>query len=443
MAAINLKKNIAFSSSSQVLTIIASFIANVFLSRFLGPDLRGRYVYLFTINSVIWLLLDFGIAKSFVYSLQHDKADPKKLYSFTLLFFLISTILLAFVFGFILPAFTNWNDQHYSNLILTLLGIYIAAYILFTRQRSLFMALNKIEDYAALSCLPTIAFLIILLPSFWLVPKAWRMEYAYFLNVITFIICILIFHFRLSRQINLQWEIDKPLIKRSYSLGWKAFLSEYLIILMTRVDQLVLKSTGSFKLLGIYSLSVNFVDMINTICNMIGVVLLTKFTSLDNDNEALTILRKIFLLVIAFNIFCIIAMLVLGRPVISLLYGKAYLGAYNSFIFLIPAIFGLTLGALFNTFLWSKGFPIFTILAPAMPIVLKIVLSYFLIPNYGYYGAAISSSLCYPLWLIILMLWYFLSHPEQKVSQLIPRKQDAKDTWKMFLEVQTQLLARL
>jgi len=85
MAAINLKKNIAFSSSSQVLTIIASFIANVFLSRFLGPDLRGRYVYLFTINSVIWLLLDFGIAKSFVYSLQHDKADPKKtlqLYSF-------------------------------------------------------------------------------------------------------------------------------------------------------------------------------------------------------------------------------------------------------------------------------------------------------------------------------------------------------------------------
>jgi len=443
MTKINLKKNLAFSSSSQFITIIASFIVNVFLSRFLGPDLRGRYVYLFTINAVVWSLLDLGITKSFVYSLQHYKTDPRKLYNFSLVFFGFSLVLATIFFYFLVPLIPGLREQHYSKLILVALGTYIASYVLFARQKSIFMGLDRINEYAVLSFFPTVAFMVLLVSTFWLVPVNLRMEYAYLLNVSTFLISLLIFHFKLGRHIKLSWNWDFPLIRRSYFLGQKAFLSEYLIILMTRIDQLILKQLGTFAQLGVYSLAVNFVDMINTVCNVFGVVLLSKFTSLNNDTESLAILRKIFILITAFNLVCITGMVVLGSFLIRYIYGPEYIGAYTAFLLLIPSIFGLTMGALFNTFLWSKGFPVFTILAPIIPILLKTVSSYFLIPHYGYMGAAITSSLCYPLWFLILVVWYFTTHRDQKLSQLIPQKQDFLDSYRMFLGAKSKVFSML
>jgi O-antigen/teichoic acid export membrane protein len=439
MTKISIKKNLLFSSSSQFITIIASFIANWFLSRYLGPDLRGRYVYLFTINSIIWMLLDIGIVKTFAFTIQHDKADPKKLYSYTLAFFGISLVISFLVFGFVLPSFHKITGFDYPKLILIALGIYIVTFQLFNRLKSMFMGLNRIQDYALLSFLPTLSFMILMLPTFWIVPKEWRMEYAFVLNVSTMLICILIFHFRLSKIINMTWMWDSKLIKRSYALGYKAFLSEYLIILMTRIDQLILKKLGSFSQLGIYTLSVNFLDMINTFCNMFGAILLTKFSSIADDTESLAILRKAFLLVTLINIICIAGMVLIGRFMIVFLYGSVYLGAYWSFILLIPAIFGLTLGALFNTFLWSKGFPIFTVLAPIIPLLLKIILNYLLIPHYSYYGSAIASSICYPLWFIILLIWYFTTHPEHKPSLLFPQKKDFFEAVQMLKHTKSQI----
>lgn len=120
-------------------------------------------------------------------------------------------------------------------------------------------------------------------------------------------------------------------------------------------------------------------------------------------------------------------MLLFGHYVISFMYTSEYIGAYKAFIYLIPAIFGLTLGSLFNTFLWSKGFPIFTIIAPATATLIKVILSSILIPKMGYLGAALSSSIVYPTWFILLLIWYFGTHRDQKPSSLLFRKSDIKD----------------
>lgn len=440
MSVINLKKNLAFSTSSQIVTIVASFIANWFLSRYLGPELRGRYVYLFTINSIVWMLMDLGIAKSFAYTLQHSKTDPRKLYSFCLGFFGVFLALSILVFYFALPHLSIFRANSYPKIIMLTLGIYIVSFQLFTRLKFIFIGINKIKEYALLSLLPTVSFMLLLVPTFWLVPTNWRMEYAFLLNVSTLIICIIIFHFRLSNIIKMRWIYNWGTVKESYALGYKAFLSEYLIILMTRIDQLILKHLGNFTKLGVYSLSVNFVDMINTICNMFGVVLLTKFSSISDDKEALVILRKIFVLVNVLNCICIAGMVFLGRFLIIYLYGAAYEGAYWAFLLLIPAVFGLTMGALFNTFLWSRGFPVFTILAPIAPLILKSVFNFIFIPRYSYYGSAVISSVSYILWFVILLIWYFTTHPNQKVYQLIPHKQDFFDAVTMFRQAKEKVV---
>ena len=425
MSEINLKRNIAFTTGSQAITMLASFVANWYLARFLGPELRGQYVYLFTVNSVVWLLLDLGVSKSLMYSLQRDKADPSALYSLSLVFFGISMIVSIVVFQLFSSRILGENQ--YAPLIILALSVYIAMFQLYNRQKVMSIGMNNIKDYSLLLTLPSVVFVLLLLPLFWLFPTHLRMQGSYLLNVCVMIAISLVFHRRIVRKIDFHFTWNFPLVKRSYSLGFKAFLSEYMAIMMTRADVLILKRLGSFAQLGVYTLAINFIDIINVTSNMIGVVLLNKFAALNDDRASLAILRKIFLLMIAFNLFCITGMLLFGHFIISFMYTAEYIGAYKAFIYLIPAIFGLTLGSLFNTFLWSKGFPIFTIIAPAVGALIKVIMSYIMIPKYGYLGAAMSSSIVYVLWLAMLMTWYFCTHREHKVTDLIIRKSDIQD----------------
>ncbi len=435
MNEINLKRNIAYSTGSQVITMAASFVVNWFLARYLGPELRGQYVYLITLNAVVWMLLDLGISKSLMFCLQHDKADPNKIYSYTLVFYAFSLLLSMGVFYLFGDLILGQQGYRYPRSVLMALAVYIVSFQLFTRQKFIFMGINKIRDYAILNLLPTLAFMVVLLPAFWFFPESKKMQNSYLLNVAVITSVVLIYHFRMAKQLSFRFIWDKVLIFRAYSLGFKAFLSEYMIILMTRSDIIILKNLGSFAQLGIYTLAINFLDMINIMSGMIGVVLLNKFSALKDDSTSLVILRKIFIIMLLFDLVCITGMAVIGLPVIKLLYGAQYQDSWRAFMFLIPAILGLTMGGLFNTFLWSKGFPIFTIIAPAMVTGIKVILAYVLIPSFGIFGAAISSSLAYPLWLALLMIWYFGKHRDQSPTSLLFRKEDLVQTKDMVWEL--------
>jgi len=377
-----------------------------------------------------------------MYSLQHDKVDPNKLYSFSLLFFFLSLILSLVFFHFFGQKVLGQRGYSYIQPVVLALGVYIAVYQIYTRQKFILIGLNHIYNYALILTAPTIVFMILILPLFWFFPAAYKMEGSYLLNVAVMILVAIIFHFRLARCINFKFILDFPLIFRSYSLGFKAFLSEYMAILMTRVDIIILKQLSTFSQLGIYTLAINFVDMINITGSMIGVVLLNKFSALKDDTASLVILRKVFVVMIAFDLFCIIGMVLLGSPIIRLLYGVQYQETYYAFLYMIPAIIGLTLGSLFNTFLWSKGFPVFTIIAPALSTLIKVFMSYLLIPKYGLYGAAMSSSVVYLLWFAMLMVWYYSSHKDQKISQLIICKEDISQIFKMLDELKNKLVER-
>ncbi|MFW5628598.1 MAG: lipopolysaccharide biosynthesis protein [Candidatus Cloacimonadaceae bacterium] len=433
MSEINLKKNISFTTIAQAITMLTAFVVNWFLARFLGPDLRGRYVYLFTVNSVVWMLFDLGVSKSFMYSLQREKADPRALYSLTLVTFGVSIVVSMLIFAFFSGNILGGAEYH--PLVIMALALYIAMFLMHNRQKVISIGMNEIKDYSLQLMLPSILFMILILPLFWTFKESFRMESSFLLYALTMFIVISIFHVRIVKQTSFKFIWDKVLIKSSYIMGFRAFLSEYMLIMMTRVDMLILKRLASFADLGVYALAINFVDIINVTSNMIGIVILNKFAALNDDNASLEILRKVFVLMIMFNVVCIVGMAVLGPFVINFMYTDKYIGAYKAFMYMVPAIFGLTMGSLFNTFLWSKGFPVFTIVAPFIATAIKSLISYFIIPIYGYNGAAISSSIVYPLWFLILLVWYFTTHKESKIGSLITRKEDFIDLYQIVQSV--------
>ncbi|MEF3694347.1 MAG: oligosaccharide flippase family protein [Candidatus Cloacimonadota bacterium] len=426
MNEISLKKNIALTSVSKVITIFAAFMVNWFISRYLGPDLRGRYVYLFTLNSIIWMFLDMGVHKTFPYILQHDKRKLNSLYSLSVNTWLISIVSIGILFIFGSGIFSGLLDHQYPRYILLILGIYVVTYQFYMRSQFIQLGMNWMRDYTLLATLPTVVFLLLIVPLFWLMPIENRMEYSFMLNVGVFIACLALVQWRFRGRVRYQSKLAPDILKETYKLGFKAFVSEYLILLMMRVDLIILKALGSFSQVGVYTLAVNFIDMINISCNTIGAVLLVKLASLKDDHASLAIMRKIFLMIGIVDLLAVLGMIVIGKWFIIYLYGPGYADAYWSFLLMIPAVFGITLGALFNTFIWSKGFPVISIIAPVVPLLLKLGLNYLLIPKYGLFGTSITSSLSYVLWLIILVSWYFISHKDMSIRELLPRREDLR-----------------
>ena len=427
MSQINLKKNIALSSISKILTIIAAFVTNWFLARYLGPELRGKYVYLFTLNSIIWMFLDLGVHQSFPYLLQNKKTHLNNLYNVTVLTFIVG---LGLVFGLYFLAgdfFYNLLHQDYPRYILLVLGIYIVSFQFYMRTQFLQLGMDYVKEYSIMAFLPVFCFMLLIIPLYSLMPPGQIVEYSFMLNVAVFVFFLFVLQWRFRHAFSLKTPLNKHIIGQSYKLGLRAFVSEYLVLLLMRMDLIILKALGSYAQVGVYTLAVNFVDIINMSCNTIGAVLLVKLSSLNDELAALSIMRRIFLIVSIINIVAILGMAIFGRWFIGTLYGVEYLDAYTAFLLLTPAIFGITFGALFNTFIWSKGFPSISMLAPIAPLLLKLALNYLLVPQYGLFGTSIASSICYVLWFIIMLSWYFIKHPDMKLMLLCPKGEDFKE----------------
>lgn len=427
MSRINLKRNIALSSVSKVLTIVAAFVTNWFLARFLGPDLRGRYVYLFTLVSIIWMFLDLGVHKSFPYLLQNRKVNLGALYRLSVLTFWAELVLAAALYGVAGGFFAGLLKNDYPGYLILVLGLYIVCYQFYMRTQFLQLGSDQVREYSLMAFLPAFVFMLLLVPLFWLMPVARRMEYSFLLHTLVFVVILAVLQWRFRKGIQDQGGLSWRLAGESYRLGLRAFASEYLIILLMRLDLLILKALGSYVQVGVYTLAVNFVDMINMSCNMIGTVLLVKLASLKDELAALGIMRRILFFIGVVDLAAILLMVIFGKWFITMLYGAAYADAYKAFLLLIPAVFGITLGALFNTFIWSKGFPVISIIAPLGPLVLKLGLNWLLVPRYGLFGTAVASSICYVLWFVILVGWYFIKHPQMKLSLLAPTRQDAEE----------------
>jgi hypothetical protein len=173
------------------------------------------------------MLLDLGVSKSLMFSLQHDKADPRALYSYVIVYFVTSLFLALGVFYFAGDLLLGRQGYRYPQLLLMALAVYIVCFQMFSRQKFLFMGINRIHDYFTLNTLPTLTFMVFLLPLFWLFGVKSRMQNSFLLNVALILCIVLVYHFRLLRTLNFRFIWDKLLVIRLYSLGFRAFLSEY------------------------------------------------------------------------------------------------------------------------------------------------------------------------------------------------------------------------
>ena len=89
-----------------------------------------------------------------------------------------------------------------------------------------------------------------------------------------------------------------------------------------------------------------------------------------------------------------------------MLFFPAYAAAYEALLWMLPGLVFAGFGSVFNVALAGRAYPAITLWAPALALMLNLAVNWTLIPALGLRGAALSTSIAYGVWALLVTGYY-------------------------------------
>jgi O-antigen/teichoic acid export membrane protein len=119
----------------------------------------------------------------------------------------------------------------------------------------------------------------------------------------------------------------------------------------------------------------------------------------------------------------VLAAAVLGPVLLPLLFGHAYAGSVEPFMWMLPSAFGFAACTVFSNALLASGAPALSSLGPVTSLGVGVALDLMLIPPLGATGAAIAASAALLAGGVVASVAYGI-RAELRPAALIPRRDD-------------------
>jgi O-antigen/teichoic acid export membrane protein len=192
-----------------------------------------------------------------------------------------------------------------------------------------------------------------------------------------------------------------------------------------RLDQVMLGFLFSSNMFGWYSLAIKLVEMLNWIPDSIGLVLFPSVAGRDGEEAARITawLMRLDLLIVSLGG---VALAVLARPAIVLLYGREFLPSVAPLLVSIPGIILLSVVKVVTKYFAGQGKPEISTTCTAIGFVAGGAVLYPLTLKWGMVGAAIASDVGYAAFAVSAVCWFSRMSGLPLAQCLIPRFSDVR-----------------
>ena len=191
---------------------------------------------------------------------------------------------------------------------------------------------------------------------------------------------------------------DRRILRRTLAVGWRGAASAVLVLLLLKSDVFLIGHFLGDAAVGSYRVATQFAEMVQRVPDVAGAVLLAKVVrDQDEDRLSLRVARRILL----FSLAAALVLLAAGKALIGWLF-PSYPESFLPLAWMLPGLVFLGLGSICNTKLAGQGYPAITLWAAAAAFALNLGLNLCLIPALGLQGAAISTSLAYAVWALLV-----------------------------------------
>lgn len=396
-------QDIFTTTLSRFVYISFGFISSILLARLLGPEGRGVFAAVMAIPSLISVLVDAGLRQSTVYYIGRNILPLEKVIgALSLMLFPMS------VLGIIVcvAAYFYQDLTSYGWLVLGLALLWIPASILKAYTIGICMGIRKIrivnygEVVFSTSNLILIVFLI------------WSFDTGVVGAVIATASATLLQGLGMGGYIKRNYkasfhEISK-LPWQLMSKGIVYALSLFLMLFIHWLDILFLTKYVEKADLGIYVVSLSLIEALIHIPHVLGMVVFSH-SATSTNSDAFTLKNwKLIKFSTPLGLICGIALCFASPYFVPLLYGESYAQASYLMWYLMPGVISILPSRLIRSDIaGGRGRPELIIYVSVIVLIIKISLNFLLIPTYGNIGAAISSSGCLILFLLVIFSVYW------------------------------------
>ena len=393
-------QKVAETFVTKVAMIGIGLVTSVIVARSLGPEGRGLYAVAATIGAIGVQSGNLGLHASNTYYAARDRTLlPALVGNSIVVSFGFGTIGIAFIW-FLFFFWPSLAPVHGLLLILSLIWIpFGLGYMLL---QNLLLGIQEVRNYNKIELATKILGVSLLGLVIFLVNIT--VEKVFLAGLVALVIGFVWAFWRMKIYLVKAALPSLTLFKENIYYGLKAYLAAFFAFLVIRVDILMVKYMLGAEQTGYYSVAASMAEMVYILPVVVGTILFPKLSALSDIKEKWYLTKKVAVGSV-FGMIPVLAMAgFLAKPIVTVLYGKAFLPSVSAFFWLSPGILFLGVETVAVQFVNSIGFPITVVMVWILASLLNVGLNMWAIPVYGIVGASMVSSLSYFV-LFVLVIW--------------------------------------
>lgn len=397
-------RNSLLNFNRNILTMILGFASSIIIARALGPEKQGIYALVVLLPNMLVTFLNVGIGSASVYYVGKRKYSIETIVS-TNVFLALLISLISIVIGII--SIFLFRDTFFKGVPIIYLFIILSVLPLLFANSFLQAVFQGLQDFkvfnlvAIFGSIMNLVFLIIVVLLLKL--NVIGAIISFFASVIAPTIILIIYLKKRNIIVRFKY-ISKEFIKDSLTYGYKAHLSNILAFVNYRADILMISYFLSPAAVGIYNVAVNIAERLWIISQPVSAVLFPRISSAKNDEERNNLTAKVARNVLLLSIIIGFILFLISDLLIEIMLGEKYKAASNIIKILLVGITLFSAERILSNDLAGRGNPELNLYTSLFTVVVNIILNLIMIPKWGFYGAALATSVAYSLTFILKVL---------------------------------------
>ncbi len=379
---------------AQVAVFVFSFATAAIIARQLGPEGKGIVNLSLLLPGMLGLFLSGGIGVGNVYFAGSKRLDVSTLATNSVTFAALATLVGIALVGSLVV--TGWLEVLLPGVpvwlvLLAMLGLpfrLLSGYlsnILQGLQR--IFSVNVVNSAQGMF---TLAFTMLLVVGFR--QGIGGAVLASLGAVILGLVVLIAFLRREGCALGLRW--DGTVMRSTLTFGLKGHIGNVLQFFNYRLDMFIVNLFLGPASVGIYSVSVALAELLWYLPNAVSFVIFPKAAA--STPEALNAFTpRVFRITVGLTALGALGLVLLGKPLIELVYSSAFIDAYVPMLVLLPGVVLLGGGKVLTNEIAGRGYPHYNSVNAGLSFALTVMLDLVLIPRYGVVGASLASSLAY------------------------------------------------
>lgn len=378
-------RSVLISLGFVALMSVLALANNVAIARLAGPEGRGLYGLAVAIAALATPLVSLGLGPALTWQRGRDRS-PRELEGLSLIVFASVALLgLAFAIG------TRMLGATSSVLVIVVAALMVPAQVHVELVRGLLLGDRRVLGYN-LAATTQVAGLLALNLALLGCGLDWVL-----INLVLAHWLVALGLLALRPRFTAgppRWP-SPAIVRESLDYGRRSALLALTDAGLLRLDYLIAAPLIGLPALGIYAIADQISHLLAWGGLLAGKLMLPESASDPEGKRSFDKLALACRLQLASLVVASAALILVGRGLIVLLFGDAFLEAWLLLVILLPAAIAKSLFALISTWLAGRGIQTPLVRAGALAIAVEVVAVLMLIPVLGPLGVALGKSLAY------------------------------------------------